>query len=228
MLTFKLNDKLYLRDPQATLLGQKIIQRSVELIDQLGFEQFTFKKLAIEVHSTEPSVYRYFENKHRLLHYLVAWYWSWLEYRMDMATTSLQNPSDKLRAALHVITEEKIFDPTFEFMNEQALHRIVINEMDKTYLTKWVDDDNNDGLFGGFKTLTRKLSAFIKEIAPDYEYPNALGSTILLAANQQQFFIKHLPTLSNINKEQKVSQQHLQLKKFVETLVFGAIQEKKK
>lgn len=224
MLTFKLNDKLYLRDPQATLLGQNIISKGVDLIDKLGFEQFTFKKLAIEINSTEPSVYRYFENKHRLLHYLVAWYWNWLEYRIDLATTSLQNPTEKLRASLHIITEEKKFDPTFEFMDEQALHRIVINELDKTYLTKWVDDDNSDGLFGGFKTLTKKISSLIREIAPNYEFPNALGSTILLAANQQQFFIQHLPTLSNIGKEQKSLQQHNQLKKFVETLVFGAIQ----
>lgn len=227
MLTFKLNDKLYLRDPQATSLGQNIISKSVELIDKLGFEHFTFKKLAIEIKSTEPSVYRYFENKHRLLHYMVAWYWSWLEYRMDLATTSLQDPTEKLRAALHIITEEKKFDPTFEFMDEQALHRIVINELDKTYLTKWVDDDNHDGLFGGFKTLTKKISSFIREIAPEYEFPNALGSTILLAANQQQFFIQHLPSLSNIGKEQKSVQQHVQLKHFVETLVFGAIQSRK-
>jgi len=226
VLTFKLNENLYLRDPQATQLGQNMIQRSVELIDQLGFEQFTFKKLAVEINSTEPSVYRYFENKHRLLHYLVAWYWNWLEYRLNMATTSIEDPTEKLLASLRVITEEKKFDPAFEFMNEKALHRIVINELDKTYLTKWVDDDNQEGLFGGFKVLTRKISLLIKEIAPQYEFPSALASTILLAANQQQFFIQHLPSLSDINRQQQVVQQHTQLQRFVESIVFGAIHVK--
>lgn len=88
-LTFKLNEKLYVRDPQSTPLGQKIVQKSIEMIDSMGLEQFTFKKLATEVHSTEPSIYRYFENKHRLLHYLTAWYWSWMDYRLDLATASL-------------------------------------------------------------------------------------------------------------------------------------------
>jgi AcrR family transcriptional regulator len=80
-LYFKLNPHLYLRDPQQTELGQKIINASVVLIDTLGFEQFTFKKLAEEIDSTEASIYRYFENKHRLLLYLVGWYWTWLEYQ---------------------------------------------------------------------------------------------------------------------------------------------------
>jgi hypothetical protein len=44
-LIFKLNDHLYLRDPQHTPLGQNIVRVSIEMIDRLGFEQFTFKKL---------------------------------------------------------------------------------------------------------------------------------------------------------------------------------------
>lgn len=51
-LTFRLNQNLYLRDPQHTDLGQKIIRKSVDMIDKLGFEQFTFKKLADEIEST--------------------------------------------------------------------------------------------------------------------------------------------------------------------------------
>lgn len=225
-LTFKLNEKLYVRDPQSTPLGQKIVQKSIEMIDSMGLEQFTFKKLATEVHSTEPSIYRYFENKHRLLHYLTAWYWSWMDYRLDMATASLQTADDKLRAAIRVITEEKKVDPSFQYVNEEALHRLVVNELEKTYLTKWVDDDNQAGLFGGFKMLTRKISGFIMEIAPDYPFPSSLVSTILLAANEQLFFLEHLPSLSNLDKHQSIGQRHAQLQMFVESLVFGAIQRR--
>ncbi|MEQ8423427.1 MAG: TetR/AcrR family transcriptional regulator, partial [Cyclobacteriaceae bacterium] len=151
-IAFKLNEHLFLKDPQHTELGQNIISKSVQMIDQLGFEQFTFKKLAEEIDSTEASVYRYFENKHRLLLYLVAWYWSWLEFRIVQQTTSLQKPEDKLKASLRVVTDEKKFDPSFAFVDEVALHRIVIAELDKTYLTKGVDKDNQEGLFGGFKS----------------------------------------------------------------------------
>ncbi len=222
VLTFKLNEKLYLRDPQHTRLGQHIIRGSSEMIARLGFEHFTFKKLAKEIDSTEASIYRYFENKHRLLQYLVAWYWSWLNYRIDLATSSLPNTREKLKAALHVIAEEKKYDPTFQFVNEEALHRIVVAELDKTYLTKWVDNDNSIGLFGGFKMLCYKLGGFITELNPDYQYPHSLICTILLAANQQLFFIQHLPTLSNINKK-NATQIHDKLEEFLTSLVFNAI-----
>jgi Bacterial regulatory proteins, tetR family len=225
-LTFKLNEKLYVRDPQSTELGQKIVSKGIEMIDGLGFEQFTFKKLAAQVNSTEPSIYRYFENKHRLLHYLTAWYWSWMDYRLDMATASLQSPEEKLRAAIRVITEEKKADPSFLHVNEEALHRIVVNELEKTYLTKWVDDDNQAGLFGGFKTLTKKISGFIQQVAPNYPFPNSLVTTILLAANEQLFFLDHLPTLSSLDKRLSNADRHAQLQVFVESLVFGAIHTK--
>lgn len=224
-LTFKLNDRLYLRDPQTTILGQKIIENGIKLIDALGFEHFTFKKLAAEVGSTEPSIYRYFENKHRLLHYLIAWYWSWMDYRLDLATTSLPNAEEKLRVAIRVITEEKKYDPTFQHVNEEALHRIVVGELEKTYLTKWVDDDNQAGLFGGLKSLTKKIAGYIHEIAPDYPFPNSLVSTIILAANEQLFFSQHLPALSNIEKQLPVAEQHNKLKTFVESIVFGVLQK---
>lgn len=222
VLSIKLNEHLYLSNPQHTKLGQNIISKSVVLIDQLGFEQFTFKKLAKEIDSTEASVYRYFENKHRLLHYLISWYWSWLEYKVDLAIVNLQSPEDKLKACLRTISEEKKFDPTFEYVNEEVLYRIVVEELDKTYLTKWVDTDNKDGLFGSFKSLCKKIASVILEINPSYEFPNALVSTALLATNQQYFFLSHLPSLSNIKQD---GFKHAKLYEFLEILVFNTIKK---
>ena len=37
------------------------------MIDALGFEDFTFKKLGQEIGSNESSVYRYFDSKHKLI-----------------------------------------------------------------------------------------------------------------------------------------------------------------
>ena len=48
---------LYLRDPLQTELGRNIIGHSVVLIDELGFEAFTFKKLAMRMGSNETSLY---------------------------------------------------------------------------------------------------------------------------------------------------------------------------
>lgn len=220
VLSFQLNNHLFIRDPQHTQLGQNIISKSVEMIDQLGFEQFTFKKLAVEIDSTEASIYRYFENKHRLLLYLVAWYWSWIEYRIDVATSMGQSAEDRLKTALAVIIEEKQFDPSFAFVDEVALHRIVVSELDKTYLTKWVDKDNEEGLFGGFKSLCKKIAGIVTEINPRYPYPNSLISTVLLAAKQQAFFSIHLPSLTNVSKDNQGTDQ---INNFINRLVFDTI-----
>jgi AcrR family transcriptional regulator len=219
-LLFKLNDHLYLRDPQHTLLGQSIIHASIDMIDRLGFEQFTFKKLAEEISSTEASIYRYFENKHRLLLYLIAWYWSWIEYRIDLFTNGMSDPKEKLLACLKIIAEEKKYDPAFEFINEEALYHIVVAELDKTFLTKWVDNDNKEGLFGGFKSLCKKIAGWITEVNPDYLYPNSMVSTLLLAARQQVFFAEHLPSLTNIKKTENAQAE---LERFLENLLFNSI-----
>ena len=73
-----LNDRLFLKNPQSTELGKKIIKEAISLIASIGYEQFTFKKLAIEIETTEATIYRYFVNKHKLLIYLVNWYWNYL------------------------------------------------------------------------------------------------------------------------------------------------------
>ena len=75
-LQIKMNEKLFLRDPEQSELGKKIILHSIQLIHLNGFEAYTFKKLAESIGTTEAGIYRYFENKHRLLIYLSVWYWS--------------------------------------------------------------------------------------------------------------------------------------------------------
>ena len=77
-----INEKLYLKDPESSELGKRIVEKSIVMINELGFDGFTFKKLGIAIKSNESSIYRYFENKHKLLLYLTSWYWGWLEYQL--------------------------------------------------------------------------------------------------------------------------------------------------
>ena len=102
-LQLLMNENLFIRDPQETELGRKIVQDSICMIDELGFEKFTFKKLALKIDSTEASIYRYFENKHRLLVYLIAWYWNWIEYRIDFGTQNITDPGKKLAIAFRTM-----------------------------------------------------------------------------------------------------------------------------
>jgi hypothetical protein len=211
-LTFKLNEHLYLRDPQFTALGQSIIKKSVELIDKLGFEDFTFKKLATEMDSTEASVYRY----------LISWYWNWIEYRCELLSSPNQAPKARLQTFLHVLAEEKKHDSTFDFLNEEALYRIVVCDFDKTYLTKWVDADNEEGLFVGFKSLNNKIVDLLKLVNPQYPFPNSLASTILITSHLQPFFAGHLKSLTNI---QTGKDMHNNLYHFLESLAFGPVKK---
>ena len=80
---FNVPQGLSLRNPLETELGRNIIEHSIILMDELGFEAFTFKKLAVKIDSNETSIYRYFENKHLLLLYLVVWYWNWVSFLID-------------------------------------------------------------------------------------------------------------------------------------------------
>lgn len=198
IITFKLNENIYLRDPQTSDLGQSIIRESIALIDANGFELFTFKKLALSINSTEASIYRYFENKHRLLIYLIDWYWTWLDYRLEFAVQNLIDPLEQLKASLKILVEEKKFDAHFGFVDEAALQRIVMAEFEKTYLTKQVDDDNKEGLFLPYKEVCKRVAGIVKLINPNYPFAHSLISTALLAINHQVFYAKHLPSLTDL------------------------------
>ena len=220
ILKLLISDNLYLRDPQETELGRKIVEESIALIDTLGFEGFTFKKLANAIESTESSIYRYFENKHRLLNYLIAWYWNWVEYKIDFGIQNIDDPAQKLDVALRILTEKKQCDATFPQIDEEALYRIVITESDKVYHTKNVDSHNKEGLFRGLKSITTKVAGFVKSINPDFAYPHSLVSTVLQAAHHQVFYAQHIPSLTDcaVKEDCYVLNGH-----FIKQLVFKSI-----
>ena len=196
------------------------------MIDNAGFEDFTFKKLGMEIGSPEASVYRYFENKHRLLLYLIDWYWTWLEYKIDFKNQNIRSPFERLKNCVVLLVEEKSIDPEIAFVDQQKLQRIVNTEFEKTYLTRQVDTDNKEGLFLPYKSLCKKIAAIIEEINPKYSFPRSLVSTILLSANHQMYYAQHLPSLTNIKKDSKL--KHNELSEFLVTMVFNTIGAKVK
>ena len=127
-IKISMNEGLFLKEPQDSKLGRKIIQYSIILIDEFGFESFTFKKLAQEINSTEASIYRYFENKHLLLIYLVNWYWEWVNYLININTLNVEDPRIKLQIIVHCFVSAPKDNPVVEYVNENKLHSIVISE----------------------------------------------------------------------------------------------------
>ena len=105
-LQIKMNEALYLRNPEQSELGKNIIMHSIIMIHKNGFEALTFKKLAKEIGTTEAGIYRYFENKHLLLTYVISWYWSWIEFQIVFQTKNIKSPKLKLKK-LFPIKKEK-------------------------------------------------------------------------------------------------------------------------
>lgn len=219
-LRIKMNDKLFLRNPEESVLGKKIVKQGLDLINKMGFEDFTFKKLAIEINTTEASVYRYFENKHKLLVYLITWYWSFLEYKVVFSINNMIDTESKLKTIIKIITEEPVNgNASTDFISELEGYKLVILEGSKSYLTRRVNKDNKDRLFKPYKDLCERFSSIIKEYNPKYKFPHSLASTILEMAHSQKFFKQNLPSLTDFPKEQNDKKVIV----FLESLLFSSL-----
>lgn len=196
-----INEKIYIKDPESTALGKRIVEQSILLIQEMGFETFTFKKLGVRIKSNESSIYRYFENKHKLLLYLASWYWGWLEYKLVFSTNSIQDPQEKLKKALEIVTKPTEIDSNFSHINEVLLNNIVINEYSKSYLTKEVDADNKEGYFVIYKRLVNRLSTMISAVDAEYTYPSSLASTVLEGSLHQHFLKDHFASLTDCHEK---------------------------
>lgn len=197
----KVNNHVYLKDPESSKLGKKIIEGSIDLIEKHGFEAFTFKKLATQIGSTEASIYRYFENKTKILLYLTVWYWSWMESRLLFATANIKNKEVQLKIAIKTLTSEAEEDGTFSHIDEVKLHHIIYEESSKAYLNRHVDNENKHGVFSSYKNIVGRVSEIMLAINPGFAYPNMLTSTIIEGAHLQRFFAAHLPRLTNQTKD---------------------------
>ena len=219
-IRIKMNEKLFLRNPEETALGKKIVKHGLILINKLGFEEFTFKKLALEINTTEATIYRYFENKHRLLVYLINWYWSYLEYKVIFNLNNISNPETKLLTIIKLLVEEpENKHQQTDFISEYEAYNLIMWEGSKTYLTRNVSKDNKDRLFKPYKDLCERFAKIIKEYNPKYKFPHSLASTVLEMAHYQKFFTKNLPALTDLENDCDGKKT----KAFLESLLFNSL-----
>ncbi|WP_395632554.1 TetR/AcrR family transcriptional regulator [Flavobacterium sp.] len=210
-ITITVNPKLFVKNPETSDLGKKIIEKSILLMDEIGFENFTFKKLGEQIGSNESSIYRYFESKHKLLLYLSSWYWGWLEYRMVISTTNIPDPMEKLKRAITIVTEKIEDDSTTLHINESILNKIIIAEFTKTLLTKEVDEENKEGFFLVYKRVINRIIDIIQEVNPDYAFAKSLASSIVEGSLHQHFLKDHLKTITNCNENNSPTQFYIDL-----------------
>ncbi len=200
-IQIEVSPELFSKNPTSSELGQNILSKSIEMISEMGFEAFTFKKLGEEIQSPESSIYRYFNNKHNLLVYLTSWYWSWIEYELVFATTNVQSPKERLLRCIHILTKPTMEDTEIPYINEVLLNNIIISESIKSYHTKNVDEENNKGYFKSYKMVVKRVSDILLEINPNFAYAHMLISTVIEGAHHQKYFAEHLPSLTDSNNE---------------------------
>ncbi|MBW4359680.1 TetR/AcrR family transcriptional regulator [Flavobacterium taihuense] len=199
-IKIQINEKLYVKDPETSPLGKKIIEESILLIDSIGFDNFTFKKLGEKIGSNESSIYRYFENKHKLLVYLSSWYWSWMEYRLVFSISNHSDSWEKLKKAIAIVTEKVEDDQKTLHINESILNKIIIAEFTKTFHTKEVDQENKEGFYFIYIRVINRLTTIIKEVNPEYLYAKSLASSIVEGAMHQHFLTDHMQSITDCNQ----------------------------
>jgi AcrR family transcriptional regulator len=210
-IKIQVNPKTYVKDPETSDLGKKIIKNSILLIDEIGFEEFTFKKLGEKIGSNESSIYRYFENKHKLLVYLSSWYWAWIEYRLVFSTNNINDKFEKLKKAILIVTESIEDDSKTEHINEAVLNKIIIEEFTKTLYSKNVDEENKEGIFLIYKQVNYRIEKMILDINPDYPFAKSLVSSIIEGSLHQHFLKNHLKTITNCNENVNPSEFYIHL-----------------
>lgn len=215
----KLNSSLYLRDPDSTELGKKIIGESIKLISSIGYEQFTFKKLAQEIPTTEATVYRYFENKHKLLIYLIDYYWAFIRYQVLFNINNLKDPETKIRTIIDLLVWEDNSSMYTTEIDQKALYYIAIADGSKTFLSKEVDNLNKSQVFVPYKELCELIASVFREYNPTYKFANSLASTLVETSHFQYFFMHHLPRLCDFAE----TKDPKELEMFLENMVFGTL-----
>lgn len=222
-IQIRLNPNLYIKDPEQSELGRNIIKHSIEMIHELGFESFTFKKLAANINTTEASVYRYFENKHRLLSYIINWYWTWMEYQFNFYTGNIKDPVKNINTLISLLAFELDDQFISTHINKNKLYNIVISESNKLYFTHHVEQDNNARMFKPYKDLCHRISIVFNSYNPKYKYAHSLASTLVETAHHQLFFAQYLPSLTDFDKRKTTDE----LKTFLSHMAFSILDNKK-
>lgn len=189
---------LTLRDVN-TAMGARILSDGLALLNDLGLEAFTFKKLAERIGCTEVTVYHYFPNKQRLLQYYFQVYWLWLATYCQEEGKNLKDPHERLRGDIRALcgiwpstARANRFDPG-------ALRELVINEGSKSFMHKNVDSDNELKVFKPYKDLCAHIASEVRSCIPRSRNARSFATTLVEMAHSLEFAMVHLPALTELS-----------------------------
>ncbi len=189
---------LALRDTSSPM-GVRILAEGLALINEIGLEAFTFKKLAERIGCTEVTVYHYFANKQRLLQYFFQVYWLWLATHCQQEGRSIKDPLARLHGDIRALCGLWPADALATQFDPSALRELVINEGSKSFMHKNVDSDNKLKLFQPYKDLCAHIATELKACAPRIKSPRSFATTLVEMAHSLEFAMHHLPALTELS-----------------------------
>lgn len=198
----------YLIEPDAGLalrdttspMGMRILTEGLVLMNEIGLEAFTFKKLAERMGSTEATMYHYFANKQRLLQYYFQVYWLWLATYCQQEGRGLKDPVDRLHGDIRAICGLWPADARAAQFDPAELRELVINEGSKSFLHKNVDSDNERKVFKPYKDLCAHIAAEVKACSPRTKHARSFATTLVEMAHSLEFAMEHLPALTELSE----------------------------
>lgn len=218
-ISFSVNKQLFKKNPEESAIGKEIVSHSIELINELGIENFTFKKLGAKINHTEATIYRYFDNKQMLLLYIVNWYWHYLDFLIDFKTQNLKDPKDKINEVIAILSQNLSLTKLTSYYNLAAIFQIINREGNKVYLHTEVKEINKIKLYKPYKDLCAKIAVIFQAYNPKYSFSHSLASTLIETSHLQIFFAENLPRLTDINEKNKKNFTH----SFLSDLVFKSL-----
>ena len=139
---------------------------------------------------------------------------------MVVQTNNLSSPEQKLQIVLDILLlEDSVNYIGTPLIDLKLLHRIVIKEGSKAYLTNHVTEDNKDQLFKPYKDLCGRIAGIIHEKNPNYKYARSLTSTLIEMAHYQHYFMNHLPSLTDFGETKDPNE----LKAFLRSLLENSL-----
>lgn len=191
---------LALRDT-ASPMGTRIVNEGLALLNEIGLEAFTFKKLAERIGCTEVTVYHYFANKQRLLQYYFQVYWLWLATHCQQEGRTMKDPLARLHGDIRALCGLWPVDALAAQFDPAALRELVISEGSKSFMHKNVDSDNKLKLFKPYKDLCAHIAAELKTCAPRMRNARSFSTTLVEMAHSLEFAMHHLPALTELSEK---------------------------
>lgn len=218
-ISFSVNAQLFKKNPEESAIGKEIVSNSIELINELGIENFTFKKLGVKINHTEATIYRYFENKQMLLLYIVNWYWHYLDFLIEFKIQNLKDPKHKINEVIAILSQNLSQTKLTSNYNLTAIFQIINREGNKVYLHTEVKEINKIKLYKPYKDLCAKIAHIFNSYNPKYLYSTSLASTLIETAHLQIFFAENLPRLTDVTEKNKQSYTQ----SFLSDLIFKSL-----